>query len=546
MLARSIFARLFAGKNSAVKQQRMTLRGLRALLTDHLGQGVRSTLTLDPSLRIEPEQLFPDPSLRMDPEHPSALFDPFNLRLSLEEPLPFSDARGRLMRGEVEEVKKNVLPEFWLKNGPQRLAFILDLTSGVHELRHYHDHFGTTFGFHRILRTIEDAIEFNRVWDSLKKEPKIRLPLGKWGRSADAPIILREYLRKRREYVEWFALADHATGPLKLGPAPSRVGLVFDLHGRTAVVPTVTVNLRNADIALADAHEQKSVPLGGRALLEGSALATQQIIINWVFGRSTLHQFNEFVSHGSPDDDRWLDYWAIRAYLSERVGQRSEWAQLAFSDLAMMGEHPEDLLHEHPGVRISDVVTAALAGAPIYRQYGVNLAAYLDQLTAHLKWKPVRVVARAAVAKANRRIKQLNALAERNTMWPRILHAVYSLHRDFMQIRVKQPDFLVNPRIYTDLLRHHCLPRPPILQEGRSLIFQGPDDADALAFRQWFFFEHFQRHLLSGTALPCAGGQVNHRCPGDALQRGWAPLETCLFSQFVEMTGVPQLDLVKA
>jgi hypothetical protein len=484
--------------------------------------------------------LFPDPSLRMDAEHPTALFDPFSLCLSLEAPPPFSDDRKRLMRGEIEEIKKDVLPEFWLKSGPERLGYILHVTSGIHELRHYHDHFGTTFGFHRVLRTINDAIEFNRVWNALKKEPKICLPLGEWGKSAEAPQILREYLQQRRQYVEWFTVADHATTPPKLGPA--EVVLVFAMRGLSAVVPTVTLNIGKPGIAAS--IYQKSVPLGGRALLEGNAVAVQRIFTSWVFGKRYRDELNAFVRQGSPHDDRWLDYAALEGYLGNRLGKFYDWAQLVFSDLAMMAENPEDLMNEHPGIRLSKVVTAALAGKPLYRQTGINFASYLDQLTRELKWKPVRDVARRALVAADKHIAQLRTLTERDTMWPRILAAVHSLHRDFMRIRVKQPHCLVDPWIYTALLPH--LPQPPVIQEGRSLTFRGADDTDAAVFGQWFFFEHFQRHMLSQRELPCAGGLANHRCPGNALRKGWTPLDTCMYSQFLGMLGVPDVVFAKA
>lgn len=78
------------------------------------------------------------------------------------------------------------------------VEYVLRIANQFHELRHYHDHFGTTYGFSRIQRTILDAIEFNRLWDVLKAGGRMKLPLLKWAEAPDAPAELRQYLDKRR------------------------------------------------------------------------------------------------------------------------------------------------------------------------------------------------------------------------------------------------------------------------------------------------------------------------------------------------------------
>jgi hypothetical protein len=46
------------------------------------------------------------------------------------------------------------------------------------------------------------------LWNELKKEHCIKLPLVKWGQAAEAPVVLKSYLVERRDYIELFNIYD--------------------------------------------------------------------------------------------------------------------------------------------------------------------------------------------------------------------------------------------------------------------------------------------------------------------------------------------------
>jgi hypothetical protein len=483
--------------------------------------------------------MFPDYGVKEDIEELLGSFNPFNLLLCLQRPLGISKERDLIMRGEFEEAKVLVRDKFFLMNADERLSYIFKVTSGLHELRHFHDYFGTSCGFARLLQVFKDGIEFNKLWDQLKQERRIKLPLAMWAKAGDAPDALKTYLSKRQSYIEWLHLFDGSMRPVQIeGKSDAdQVIIAYSLRGLQTLIPAVPRNFNRGEPGV-DFH--KMMPLGARALMEGSAFTTQLIAAGKLFGPKYFDQLKAAVMLGSVDDDEWIHYMTVDLYLSKHLGKFYSRFQLALSDISMMAADPIDITEWHPGWRLSKAVAAAKGIGPLYQKFDVDLADYMNKITKKIGWNSVNAVAKEAIVKGKSYLIDLDSSPEGETLWASILRAAYSLHLAFMTMREKVPEILADPAVYFVILSN--LPPPPAFEEGSWKVFQGFGDKDANAFQIWFLFEHMQRQLMFSTKMPCPGGNVPHACPGDPLTtKGWRATDRCPFSQFVTQMGVPGL-----
>jgi hypothetical protein len=131
--------------------------------------------------------LFPDFGLRGVNEQLSASFDPFNLAVRSAWDPNTAEERELLREGKFDALRHLTDAKMKDLDRETQASYILNITTEVHELRHYHEHFGTTFGFSRVWQTLQDGVEFYRLWNDLEKEPCIKLPLLKWGGATTRP-----------------------------------------------------------------------------------------------------------------------------------------------------------------------------------------------------------------------------------------------------------------------------------------------------------------------------------------------------------------------
>jgi hypothetical protein len=502
-------------------------------------------------------RLFPDYGLRYPSELLSASFDPFNLAVRSLRSSDIAAECALIFAKNFDELKKlanGKLATF--KDEEERIDYVLRITNEFHELRHYHDHFGTTYGFSRISNTIVDAMEFNRLWDVLRAKGRIKLPLLKWAKAADGPPELRAYLEKRRDYIEWFKLYDGTieqdiTLDMNQGQAvddnTAESIIVISVRGLGTNIPAAIINFKNANTGRVF---QKVIPLGGALLMEGSAFVTQRILASWFFGPRyhDLIKTHPTVSRGPIGETRWRLYMAGDLYLTKYLHKFYEKFQLALADLAMMNltEGKEDIHDIHPAWRFSLATKSAQLSPAIHQKADADLLSYMDGIARKHEWMTVVEVAKLADKRAAETIAKLDKSPDAKTFWPSVLRAALNLHREWMKIRISIPTALAEPIKYIAGLEY--FPDPPVHQGSTGLVFRGVTQDDASAFRQWFMFEHFQRQLLFSSRLPCPATQVHpHKCPGDPFRKWhWAPTDQCSFAHVVDALGARNVKVEAA
>lgn len=492
--------------------------------------------------------LFEEYGLRPESSGMLASFDPFNLALQAESAEAVEPELQLIMDGKLDEAKAIVAAKLPQLNDRQRLDYAREITAGIHELRHFHDHFFTTFGFDRIMRIVEDAIDFNRLWDALKKEPVIKLPLAKWAKQHDAPQSLRDYMERRQQFVEWFKLHDGALPSYPVTGQQDTVEslILIDLKGLQTKLPGI---VRNEMREATGEKWQLITPLGGQVLMEGAALIVQRTVIKELFGEDVWQSLKYSLSRGQHGDDSWKVYMAVDLYLTKHLKKFYTRYQLALTDIAMMPPDGGTLEEIHPGWRMSALAKKAADLGSIHQQPGADLVDYMDNLTKKLGWPTVGEVTAAAIAKSEKFLSDTDSHPEKQTLWLAVLRTFTRLHLTAMKARQDGPTVLAEPFFYLGV--QSVLPPAPVRVRRSQIEFRGLDNEAADAMRAWFNFEHFHRQMLFSDALPCPGRRVAHACPGDPLKRRWfakrwAKMGSCSASQLIALLGVPDQKFKRA
>jgi hypothetical protein len=392
---------------------------------------------------------------------------------------------------------------------------------------------------------------FSEMWQELRELGRIRLPLAAWARQSDAPAALREYAASRRTYVEWFNLHDGFVVPhsqeMAEGKAENGV-IVVSMRGLNAILPAVPLNLkhgvyvesadgRSARFEQVSSRFQKIVPLGCGVLMEGAAFAIQRTVVSSLFGKEAAEDLHAWVIHRAPvETDPYL-YFTVDAFLTRKLKKFYNVYQLAMTDAALMPAPDQTKPEDHPGMRFARLAQEAAKGPPSYEQLPRDISSWTTRLTHRLGWPNPVKAAQQAQKMWNEELGKLTG----DTFWECVMRAFLSLHLNFLARRVAMPKLFADQSAWFHNLG--SLPPPPIIRDTGQLAFL-VKPGQFQTVRAWYFFEHFQRHMLFGTALPCAGDFHPHECPGDPFSaRNWAPLDTCPYSQFLESMGITKLKI---
>jgi hypothetical protein len=493
--------------------------------------------------------LFRDWGLRQESEHLSASFDPFSQKLTPALSQDVAEAGMALATGDLERARTLVRPLALFKRGEQ-VPYMLELTQALHEVRHFHDQFGTTAGFARVVRSLRDGAAFSEMWHELCKLGHVRLPLAAWAAQPDAPAPLREYAVRRRSFVEWYNLHDGFGLPhsreMTEGNATEGI-IVVEMKNLHALLPGVPLNLkratfnetsdgRSAWISNVGPRRQQIIPVGCGVMMEGNAFCAQRYAVHQLFGVDAEKDLQAWIYNRAPPETQPHLYMAVDQFLTRKLHQFYYHYQVAMTDAALMPSPRQTKPEDHPGVRLQKLANIAAKGPPQHAQPPSKLSAWASSLTQRLGWPNPVSVARQTQQVWQKELGEATAV----NFWNEITKAFVSLHLEFLEKRRKTPDILADLSLWFSSL--HSLPPPPIVRDNNVLAFIG-DKQHLQPFRAWYFFEFFQRHILFGTTLPCAGYFHPHDCPGDPLSvKGWAPLQTCPYSQFLETTaGISKL-----
>jgi hypothetical protein len=482
------------------------------------------------------EVLFPDERLR-DESSLRASFDPFNFRIALKKPATSRAVHDLVMAGNIKEAKRQTHDVLLTMPASRQRSYLLEITSGLHEMRHFHDSFGTLCGIARQLQVVRDAIAFNQLLDALKQHGRLKLPLLVWANQPDAPDALKRYVSTRRTFIEWLNVIDGTLPPQTFSGHTKEADalILVSLTGLQAQVPAVPLNRARMP---ANVDFNVVTPLGARAIMEGNAFALQMAIVSTLFGAPAMSLFKSIGTEASATGE---PYMVVDLYLSKKFGQGTPWQPgilRCVSDLAMMGTSVEKENRDYPGMRLVKAAGAAKAHGDLKKP--VATEPYMNDIAERCGWASPSRVTLDAIHETE---TLLASLPKENTIWPNILRAIYATHLEFLNLRKEHPGILADLDTYIEHLPE--LPPPPILESDDHIEARGLTQADAEAFALWFLFEHIERQLLFSTRLPCPISENGlHSCGGDVLnKKTWRYDDSCQFSRLVKSLGLPELQV---
>lgn len=490
------------------------------------------------------ESVFHDFGLAGDFKELFPYFNPTSILLQTA-PQPFAYEHDLLMHGQIEEAKKHAFEKLLIRNPDEQLEYVLSATSAVHELRHFHEYIGTTAGFFRLRKVIEDAFEFQKLWAVLREIGVIELPLAAWARRADAPVALKEYMSKKRELVEWLNIFDGSTPSFEIPETADSMDAIFLFHFRGLKSSLPGVSQRFKKMSTGQIF-QKIFPIGYHALTEGSAFLIQRHAASQVFGSKFWHTL------GAPLPANWAVYRTVDRFLRERLGRFNHIYQLALTDIALMAEHPvgpeqmapasNSLENGHPGWRLEIASRVAQSLGVVHDAPAGNVPEYMRKITDSLGWKNVTELADQVLKSSQKCIADIDQLKQLE-FFPSLIRALENIRSVMMDFRKSVPGGFTNSWFYLSALEY--LPRPPILKSGNFIFVSGSDEKDLLAFQTWIFFHYTHTRLLASKSLPCPN-KDSHDCPGDPYNRKksffgqrkrWSPTDSCPFSKFLASFG---------
>lgn len=144
-----------------------------------------------------------------------------------------------------------------------------------HEEKHFHDLVGTSVGLYVYTQKLIYFMEFVRLMQLLKDVPKVFFPLKKWTRDSSCPEVVRKFVdsySKEDDFLEWFM---------------GWKGWEIELEGKNLDILSVVAHPNNGLLtpALLTPKGQNMAyvcPIGGLAVFEASAVATQCSILDCV------------------------------------------------------------------------------------------------------------------------------------------------------------------------------------------------------------------------------------------------------------------------
>jgi len=263
----------------------------------------------------------------------------------------------------------------------QRVHEVLRSEVLYHELRHFHDAFGTWWGIRLFNRYMKLMSQFVALLVELRSRDTCSLPLFQWSERLEVPTVVKAFVEAYRAYHREQQIVRCAFDlPWQEGPAPDADFVILDIEDLDVQVPAfaVTNDLIGQDSDVPSRH--KIVPIGLEVILEGIARLIQNSRVRASYGPEVLELIEErlrtppTVDAHEASDTPLLPYsisdFMFSTILKKRGFTRGDFegGLLAASDYALMPLHhgiDDDLGTDavtrsmHPGWRFVEALQEA-------------------------------------------------------------------------------------------------------------------------------------------------------------------------------------------
>ena len=288
-----------------------------------------------------------------------------------------------------------------LKNDFQNLSpneeeqFLILYASFVHEVKHFWDHIGTTYGLSRFTLFLKRHFTAKKLINLLKPDESC-LPLLKYGKWKDYKKAIHLKKEFSSQHFEECILDD--------------VGTIFqesdflrsDIH-KTSFRGNIVVKNNILPSYVARVLDDKDkiwflhVPLGGRTLVESAAMTVELDLLANTFGYNIAAERKRHFTHWDPQDPKGVYYGACDLYLSNFIPNFYYNHLLMLCDLALLGDLDGTNYDSfHPGWRFEKLTTiVSEVGFPknsyedwycsIFKRMNITpLQHFLDRILEHI------------------------------------------------------------------------------------------------------------------------------------------------------------------
>lgn len=194
-----------------------------------------------------------------------------------------------------------------------------------HEIRHWHDWFGTLAGvlFYSEYGYLIEA--FTHLLHELRGTD-IQLPLNMWAEKEDAPPSVVKFVARYRQYeIDQFLIGGSFPGPWEEGPAPDVDYIILEVENFGAEVPAYAVTAEKFLIA-EDGHityqtMHQLIPIGLENIIEGIARQIQNRLILHRYGPKALSLVEDHL-RTTDAEDRPIPPYHVTDFMLAKVLKR--------------------------------------------------------------------------------------------------------------------------------------------------------------------------------------------------------------------------------
>jgi hypothetical protein len=291
-----------------------------------------------------------------------------------------SGSLGDVLSTPTVRVPGGDKPEEEFEKVMQELAY-------QHEIRHFHDCFGTLGGISMFLSYVCDLREFGEINFWLRERHlSWRLPLNAWVHQKDCPLKVKKFY--------WLSLSRRFHRDLFLGALPTfaydgsteapwewiKIDPPCPMHEEAPSIPAFPMQVRQSEQGNREIVSTYLYPLSLSTLLEGNAQAIQRTLLEtkWphlakeYWRRMTERNVNKTAdSKGSTQAGLWLLPYNVTDYLLTKYFEQRRGSPLfpislilKVTDAALMTSlapschWPYEKIHRHSGTAFVDVLGA--------------------------------------------------------------------------------------------------------------------------------------------------------------------------------------------